>query len=132
MKKTYKLILLVVIAITLVSIFKRDKHEEYLMNASFEELLSDGPSKDSLALRTIDFAKCDPDDSYEIKNDLGKTSFEIFGLNETGEFCEFQTIITIGSGKNINFCNIPVSIGKVEFTENDFSIFSDYCKYKSE
>lgn len=130
MKKTYKLIILIAIILILVSVFKKDEHEEYLKNATLDELLTDIPTQEVAETRTIDFSKCDEKDSYKLDYSLGTASLEIFGVDDANQFCEFETSLEIGNGYNVNDCKIPLTVGEVEFGETDFTVFSKYCVYK--
>ncbi len=135
MKKTYKLILIVVFVLIGVSILKNRSKEDLTatganLDEEFSKITFDTEATPKLEKKTIDFSVCQKDDGFSIGTDSGKNSIKVIGIE--GEYCLVNTTFKTAVGSYSNECRVPLISGETTFTSANFEKISQYCQIRED
>jgi len=129
MKKPYRLIIIGVLAIIIVTVLKDKPKEDLRATANISEELSQLSTQKSFGKKSVNFTNCDPDDSFSVNLGLGSSKLKIIGAEN--EHCITQTTFETEGGYYVNECKIPLSLGQIVFIDNNFDEISRYCQLKT-
>jgi len=129
MKKPIQLILIGVLAIIVVAFIKDKPKEDLTASANISEELSQLQINKGFEKKPVNFARCEHDDGFKINLSLGSSKLTIIGPED--EFCLVQTTFETEGGHYINDCKIPLSLGQVVFSNDNFDEISQYCQLKT-
>ena len=134
MKKTYKLIFLVVLTLIAISIFKNRNKEDLRATANLDEEISkitfESDAVPQIEEKMLDFSLCEEKDGFTIKTQAGKSSIEVIGAD--GEYCMIKTSYEKGAGKYSNECRVPLIKGEMTFNTINFENISQYCSIRKD
>lgn len=129
MKIPYKLIFIGVLVLSLVAIFKDRPGEDLTAVSDLPTELSNLPTQENSQETVVDFAICRPDDGFKIDFDLGSSSLKLLGPDQ--DYCLTQATYEIEGGYYINECQVPLSLGRIVFTNGAMDPITEFCTIKS-
>jgi len=135
MKKTYKLIFIVVFALIAVSILKNRPKEDLKatgvdLKEEFSKITFETEVTPKIEKKTIDFSVCQEDDGFSVGTDSGKNSIKVIGIE--GEYCLVNTTFKTAIGSYSNECRVPLISGETTFTSVNFEKISQYCQIRED
>lgn len=129
MNKTLKIIIAVIVIAAVLLVFRGSKSQPVEFNDTLSDL-NQPPAIEKTQTHTVDFSKCSKNDSFTMTGDLGSGSLKILGPNNGN--CKVETSFEVEGGFYTNECQIPQSVGTLEFNDNNFENISSYCELKSQ
>ncbi|MFC1755856.1 hypothetical protein ACFLZK_00475 [Patescibacteria group bacterium] len=134
MKKTYKLILLVVFSLIAISIFKNRNKEDLRATANLDEEFSkitfESKKVPQIEEKMLDFSLCEEEDGFTMNTQAGKSAIEVIG--KEGEYCVVKTTYKNTAGNYSNECKVPLFMGKTTFKTVNFEGISKYCSIRED
>ena len=134
MKKTYKLILLVVFSLIAISIFKNRNKEDLRATANLDEEFSkitfESDKVPQIEEKMLDFSLCEEKDGFTMDTQAGKSVIDVIG--KEGEYCLVETTYENTAGKYSNECRVPLFMGETTFNTANFEIISKYCSIRKD
>jgi hypothetical protein len=129
MSKSLKIITAVVLVIAVFLILRGGKSQPQEFNDSLADL-NQPPAVENVQPHTIDFSKCSENDSFSMTGDFGSGSLKILGPDNGN--CKVETRFEVEGGFYTNECQIPQSVGTLEFNDSNFENISSYCELKTQ